>query len=97
MFENNKVKKERVYIVCPYTSLDNADYRTKELEQLAESALLEIVKTNCFLVKEINAKTYLGIGKVEEIAKDVENLNADVVLFDCPLTGSQLRNLNEIV
>ena len=97
MFETKIEKQEKVYIVCPYTDMDNADYRTKELEQLAESALLEIVKTNCFLVKEINARTYMGIGKVEEIAKDVENLNADVVLFDCPLSGSQLRNLNEIV
>ena len=43
MFETKIEKQEKVYIVCPYTSLDNADYRTKELEQLAESALLEIV------------------------------------------------------
>lgn len=63
MFENNEIKQEKVYIVCPYTSLDNADYRTKELEQLAESALLEIVKTNCFLVKEINARTYMVLAR----------------------------------
>ena len=88
---------EKVYIVCPYVNMERAEYRTKELEQLAESALLEIVKTNLFLVKEVNARTYMGIGKVEEIRDEVASLGADVVLFDCPLTGSQLRNLAEII
>lgn len=97
MKEFLKEKKEKVYLVCPYVSLENSDYRSKELELLAESALLEIVKLNIFLVKEINARTYMGIGKVEEIRDEVAKLNADVVIFDCPLTGSQLRNLNEII
>ena len=88
---------EKVYIVCPYVSMERVDYRVKELEQLAESALLDIVKTNVFLVKEVNARTYMGIGKVEEIRDEVARIGADVVLFDCPLTGSQLRNLNEVI
>ena len=94
---NNEEKIEKVYLVCPYVDMDRSEYRTKELEQLAESALLEIVKTNLFLVKEINARTYFGIGKVEQIRDEVAELGADVVIFDCPLTGSQLRNLGEIV
>lgn len=94
---NNEEKIEKVYLVCPYVDMDRAEYRTKELSQLAESALLEIVKTNLFLVKEINARTYFGIGKVEQIRDEVKELGADVVIFDCPLTGSQLRNLGEII
>lgn len=97
MKEEIKEIKERVYLACPYVNMDRVDYRTKELEQLAESALLEIVKTNVFLVKEVNARTYMGIGKVEEIRDEVAELGADVVIFDCPLTGSQLRNLGEII
>lgn len=92
-----KELKEKVYIVCPYVNMERVDYRTKELEQLAESALLDIVKTNVFLVKEVNARTYMGIGKVEEIRDEVAELGADVVIFDCPLTGSQLRNLGEVI
>lgn len=95
--ENDKEKIEKAYLVCPYVNMDRAEYRTKELAQLAESALLEIVKTNLFLVKEVNAKTYFGIGKVEQIRDEVKELGADVVIFDCPLTGSQLRNLCEII
>ena len=55
-----EVEKEKAYLVCPYLSLDSADYRSKELELLAESCGLEIVKTNIFLVKLLNAKTYFG-------------------------------------
>ena len=90
-----EIKKEKAYLVCPYLSLDSADYRSKEFELLAESCGLEIVKTNVFLVKELNAKTYFGSGKVEEIADEVKDFDADVVIFDSPLTGSQLRNLKD--
>ena len=90
-------KVEKAYLVCPYVDMDRCEYRTKELEQLAESALLEVVKTNLFLVKEVNARTYFGIGKVEQIRDEVASLGVDVVIFDCPLTGSQLRNLGEII
>lgn len=95
--DTDKQNIEKVYIVCPYVDMERSEYRTKELSQLAESALLEIVKVNLFLVKEINARTYFGIGKVEQIRDEVKSLGADVVLFDCPLTGSQLRNLGEII
>ncbi len=95
--EKESDKVEKAYIVCPYLDMERAEYRTKELFQLAESALLEIVKTNLFIVKEINARTYMGIGKVEQIRDEVASIGADVVIFDCPLTGSQLRNLAEVI
>ena len=93
----NEEKMENAYLVCPYVDMDRCEYRTKELELLAKSALLNVVKTNLFLVKDINAKTYMGSGKVEELSLDAKQHNADVVIFDCPLTGSQLRNLGEIM
>ena len=91
------IEKEKAYLVCPYVSMDESVYRAKELELLAESALLDIVKINIFQPKELNARTYMGIGKVEQIRDEVADLEADVVIFDCPLTGSQLRNLGEII
>ncbi len=97
MKENNNIEREKAYLLCPYVDLDGADYRSKELELLARSALLEIVKTNVFLVKEINARTYFGSGKLEEIRDEVASLGVDVVIIDCPLTGSQLRNISEVL
>ena len=92
------MKKDLVkaYLVCPYTSMDNAEYRAKELELLSESALYEIVKCNVFNAKELNAKTYFGQGRVEEVKKEIAELQAEIAILDCPLTGSQIRNLTEI-
>lgn len=93
----SEIKREKAYLVCPYVSLEDSKYRAKELELLSESALLEVVKINIFQPKEINARTYIGIGKVEQIRDEVTEMEAEVVIFDCPLTGSQLRNLGEII
>lgn len=95
MYDNAGEKKTRVYLVCPYLNMDRAEYRAQELKLLSESNLFEVVKINVFHVKELNAKTYFGIGKVEEIRDEVAKLNADRVIFDCGLTGTQLRNLED--
>ena len=92
-----EIELEKAYLVCPYAQLENAEYKSKELERLAESALLDVVKTNLFQLKEINARTYIGIGKIEEMKSDIDDLGIDVVIFDCPLTGSQIRNISEIL
>ena len=97
--KNNQIeiKRERAYLVCPYQNSTDAEYRAKELELLSRSALLDVIKCNMFQPKEINARTYIGIGKVEEIRDEVQDLDIDVVIFDCPLSGSQLRNICEVI
>ena len=95
--KNNQIEKEKALIVCPYVSMDNSEYRVQELTLLAKSALLEVVGKEVFLLKEINAKTYMGSGKVEELRDIASKLDVDVVIFDCPLTGSQLRNLGDVI
>lgn len=97
MYQTSENKRLKAYLVCPYINMDRAEYKAQELKQLAESNLYDVVKINVFHVKELNAKTYFGIGKAEEIRDEVEALGADVVVFDCPLTGSQLRNLGDII
>lgn len=92
-----EIIKSKAYLICPYTTMDNAEYRAKELELLCESAFYEIVKCNLFHAKELNAKTYFGQGRVEEIKKDIAVLGADIAILDCPLTGSQLRNLTDLL
>lgn len=96
MFVNNEVIKEKAYLVCPYVDMSNTEYRAKELELLTESALYEVVKCNIFQPKELNARTYFGSGKAEEIRDEAKELGATVIILDCPLSGSQLRNLSEI-
>jgi GTPase len=67
-----------------------------ELALLGETAGLEIVGQSTQHLDKPNVKTYIGSGKVDEIRMLVEELKADVVLFDDELSPRHLREL-EIV
>ena len=75
----------------------NFDLALQELASLCYTAGLEVVGQTSQNVKEVNASTLLGSGKVEEIKNLVSELNANVVVVDCELTGSQIKNISDIV
>lgn len=65
----------------------------EELQRLAESAgavVKDIIVCNR---QAPDARTYVGSGKVQEIAAAVAAHEAEVVIFNCPLTPAQERNL----
>jgi GTP-binding protein HflX len=64
---------------------------------LAETAGLEVVGCSHQLLDEPNPRTYVGSGKVAEIAQLVEETEAGLVLFDDELTPGQMRNLEKIL
>jgi GTP-binding protein HflX len=66
-----------------------------ELERLARTAGVEPVATLCQMVRRINPATYVGEGKVEEIAERVRATGAEVVLVDGTLSPAQQRNLTQ--
>jgi GTP-binding protein HflX len=64
-----------------------------ELALLGETAGLEIIgQTTQHLIKP-NVKTYIGSGKLVEIRMLVDELKADVILFDNELSPRHLREL----
>ena len=99
---NNKLTstekaKEKAFLVgYSFRKATNFKEELLELKRLAESANLEVVGQDAQVVKEITPGTLLGTGKVEEIAEKVQELEADVVIVDANLTGSQARNLSDI-
>ena len=96
MLETNNEKIKKAYLVCPYDRNVNSEYQSTELRLLAESDFYEIVKINIFQPRELNARTYFGIGKAEEIKQEIKDLGATTVILDAKVSGSQLRNLSEI-
>ncbi len=72
-----------------WTLTDSLD----ELEQLAATAGIEVVGRTYQYLDSIHAATYIGSGKVEEIASLKEGLGYDVIIFDDELSPGQLRNL----
>ncbi len=65
-----------------------------ELEFLTTTAGGEVVKRFSQKLERPNPKTFLGTGKIEEIAYYVKDNDISTVIFDDELTPSQQKNLN---
>lgn len=72
-------------------------YVEAELEGLCEAAEIEPMGSIRQRVGKPTKPTYLGKGKVEELGLHVAEAKPDMVIFDCELTGIQLRNLQEAI
>jgi GTP-binding protein HflX len=77
-----------------------ADARTPEarLEEavgLARAIDLTVVESGLVTLSEIRPATYIGKGKVDEIAGLAKSMSASIVVMDCPLSPVQQRNLEK--
>jgi GTPase len=68
----------------------------EELERLCETYGLKAVGKFACPIKKLDAGTYLGIGKLEELKEAAKELEADVVIFDEEISPNQQRNLEKI-
>ena len=67
----------------------------RELALLASTAGLDVVGQTYQRVRQINAKTLIGSGKLQEIVDDVINYDASVVIFDEELSPRHQRELEK--
>ena len=77
----------------PASSLASLD----ELEQLALTAEAKILKKVLQKRFSPDPAYLIGKGKAEELSLLRQSLNANLVIFDEELSGSQLKNLEEII
>lgn len=68
----------------------------EELALLADTAGLEVVGMTTQKMERPNPRTFIGLGKVEEVKALVQELQAEVVLFDDELSPRHLRELENI-
>ena len=73
------------------------DYYMQELESLAEASNIEVVYAMTQIINKVTPNFYIGKGKVEEIKQFVNNLDANMVIFNNELSGSQTKNLEEAI
>ena len=69
--------------------------RLDEAIGLARAIDLNVVQAGLVPLNEIRPATYLGKGKVDEIAGLTKSLEASVVIMDCPVSPVQQRNLEK--
>ena len=69
--------------------------RLDEAVGLARAIDLEVERSGIVMLSAVRPATYLGKGKVEEIASLVKMDNAGLVVMDCALSPVQQRNLEK--
>jgi GTP-binding protein HflX len=101
------VAKTRVLVIGPYLtdraavhasgeqSLRSREARMEEAVGLALAINVEIVGREIVPLAQIRPATYLGKGKVEELAEKVKESEAELVAVDCALSPVQQRNLEK--
>ncbi|MFQ7325300.1 GTPase HflX [Streptococcus oralis] len=97
MIETEK-KQERVLIVgVELQGMENFDMSMEELASLAKTAGAEVVGVYTQKREKYDSKTFVGSGKLEEIAKMVDADEVSTVVVNNRLTPRQNVNLEEIL
>lgn len=97
MIETEK-KQERVLIVgVELQGMENFDMSMEELDSLAKTAGAEVVGVYTQKREKYDSKTFVGSGKLEEIAQMVDADEVSTVVVNNRLTPRQNVNLEEIL
>ena len=96
--QNKKIKNDEravlVGVIQKDQTIEQVNEYLDELAFLAETAGAITINKFTQKLERPDSKTFVGKGKLEEIANYVKNKNIDLVIFDDELTGSQLLNIS---
>lgn len=96
MMYDNTEKLPRAILVAVDTGEYDAETSLLELEELARTAGVEVAATSIQKRPAPDSATVVGSGRLRELTEDLERLEADMLIFDCELTGSQTRNIGDV-
>ncbi len=95
-FETTKVQETAVLVTVERPKQkDSAEELLEELSQLVETAGAKTINTFIQKLPYPDPRTYVGSGKLQEIAEWAKEQKADMVIFDDELNASQIRNLEQ--
>lgn len=84
-------------IVLPSSTEEREKEYLEELAFLADTAGAEVAGKFIQKLDAINPRTFIGSGKLVEIADFVKEEKIDLVIFDDELSASQIRNIEEVL
>lgn len=90
-----EIKPDRA-VLAGIESSDGYD-TLSELAALCETAGVKVVYREQQRRRSVDASTYIGTGKAEDLALTASAVEADIFVFDDELTAVQLRNLEQIL
>ncbi len=95
---NEKKLDERAILVALQSrglDADEVEKSLDELERLLETAGGEVFARVTQAKETPDIRTVVGSGKVQEIGELCKNNDIELVIFDCELSPSQIRNLED--
>lgn len=96
MTELYKMEQEKERVILVGVQEDAGDDTEKSLEELRELAKTAQAETLAIFIQNRESAhpgTYIGKGKIEEVAQAVNELSADGVICDDELSPAQMKNL----
>jgi GTP-binding protein HflX len=99
--KKNRINKEEKAVLVGLIQKDQKEGDVKdyldELAFLAETAGAVTTKRFTQKMAHPDSKTFVGKGKLEEIRNYIQDKEADVLIFDDELSGSQISNIEKAV
>lgn len=94
------VEREKIILVGVFlpNKTEEAFWNSmKELHSLAKTANAEVMDELIQKLERVNQASFIGSGKLDELAALVEMHEADVVIFNSELSATQVRNISAAV
>lgn len=94
-YNNIKQFEEYSAILVGVSTGEDIAYSMEELEALAQAANINVLASMVQTVRKINATSFMGSGKLEELKEMCSNMGAGLIVFNDELSGMQLRNIED--
>jgi len=99
--EENSLNMERALLVTIKLKSEKGSWRledmAEELEELTQTCGAEVVDNITCICDKPTPNFFIGRGKTEELALIAEEESIDTVIFSRDLSGTQQRNLEEVI
>ena len=92
-FYENEVRPERAFLVSVDTGAFDAEASRSELYELTEGAGAQPLGAMIQKREKPDGATCIGSGRLEELKEVCQSQEIDLIIFDCELSPTQIRNL----
>ncbi|MCI5752591.1 MAG: GTPase HflX [Oscillospiraceae bacterium] len=86
----------KAFLISADTGEFDAERSMDELEELAETAGVEVVGRCIQKRPAYDSATCIGSGRLTELAEEAQSMEIDILIFDCELTANQTKNIENI-
>lgn len=91
----NEKRPEQALLISVDTGDFDAEVSINELEELAKTAGAEVAGVMIQKRPTVEGATYVGKGRLEEIAEFCDNNDIDIIIADSELSPIQVRNIED--